>query len=206
MGACHGQAIHHLGAADIYRRHLSRSFQITNVFAGLSVIDNLRCAVFWRLGYRQSIWHNGRQQADVEALCHQVAEQIGLAQRCDVKADVLSYAEQRALDLGIAIAGGADVLLLDEPMAGMNRTETRNAVALIRKVSEGKTLLMVEHDMGVIFDLADRISVLVYGRIIATGTPEEIRANPLVQEAYLGSAPLPNTTAQAPAQGQELAL
>ena len=103
-------------------------------------------------------------------------------------AAVLSYAEQRALEIGITIAGGADVILLDEPTAGMNRSETAAAVALIRKVTEGKTLVMVEHDMGVVFGLADRISVLVYGEVIATGVPEAIRANPKVQEAYLGRA------------------
>ncbi len=101
---------------------------------------------------------------------------------------MLSYAEQRALEIGITIAGGAEVILLDEPTAGMNRSETAAAVALIRKVTEGKTLVMVEHDMGVVFDLADRVSVLVYGEIIASGAPAAIRANPKVQEAYLGVA------------------
>jgi branched-chain amino acid transport system ATP-binding protein len=101
---------------------------------------------------------------------------------------MLSYAEQRALEIGITIAGGADVIMLDEPTAGMSHSETEYIVGLIRKVSENKTLVMVEHDMGVVFGLADRISVLVYGEIIATGTPEEVRANPKVQEAYLGTA------------------
>ena len=99
---------------------------------------------------------------------------------------MLTYAEQRALEIGVTIAGGAGVILLDEPTAGMSRSETAQAVELVRSVTEGRTLIMVEHDMGVVFDLADRISVLVYGEIIATGTPEEIRANPAVQEAYLG--------------------
>jgi len=99
----------------------------------------------------------------------------------------LSYAEQRALEIGITIAGGADVIMLDEPTAGMSRSETEHAVALIRKVSEGKTLVIVEHDMSVVFDLADRISVLVYGQVIATDTPQRIRGNPAVQEAYLGA-------------------
>jgi branched-chain amino acid transport system ATP-binding protein len=101
---------------------------------------------------------------------------------------VLSYAEQRALEIGITIAGGAEVILLDEPTAGMNRSETAAAVALIRRVTEGKTLVMVEHDMGVVFDLADRVSVLVYGELIASGAPAAIRASPKVQEAYLGVA------------------
>ena len=111
---------------------------------------------------------------------------IGLARRARTAAGTLSYAEQRALEIGVTIAGGASVILLDEPTAGMSRTETAHAVELVRQVTVDKTLLMVEHDMGVVFNLADRISVLVYGEVIATGTPEEIRANPAVQEAYLG--------------------
>ena len=115
-------------------------------------------------------------------------EQINLASRRAVPAGVLTYAEQRALEIGITIASGAGVIMLDEPTAGMSRSETEHAVALIRKVSEGKTLVIVEHDMSVVFDLADRISVLVYGQVIATDTPQRIRANATVQEAYLGSA------------------
>jgi len=113
-------------------------------------------------------------------------ERIGLARRRDTLAGTLTYAEQRALEIGITIAGGASVVLLDEPTAGMSRTETAQVVELVRAVTEGRTLVMVEHDMGVVFNLADRISVLVYGEVLATGTPEEIRSNPAVQEAYLG--------------------
>jgi branched-chain amino acid transport system ATP-binding protein len=115
-----------------------------------------------------------------------VLEQLNLTARRDVPAGVLSYAEQRALEIGITIAGGADVILLDEPTSGMSRSETEHVVQLIREVTAGKTLLMVEHDMGVVFDLADRIAVLVYGEVIAHDTPERIRANTAVQEAYLG--------------------
>ena len=111
-----------------------------------------------------------------------------VAARAHVPAGILTYAEQRALEIGITIAGGADVILLDEPTAGMSRTETEAAVDLIRRVSEGRTLLIVEHDMSVVFGLADRVSVLVYGEIVATGTPAEIRANAKVREAYLGAA------------------
>jgi branched-chain amino acid transport system ATP-binding protein len=114
-------------------------------------------------------------------------ESIGLKARRDTSAGVLSYAEQRALEIGVTIAGGAEVILLDEPTAGMSRTETSDAVELIRKVSQDKTLIMVEHDMGVVFDLADKISVLVYGEIIASDVPEKIRGNKAVQEAYLGT-------------------
>ena len=115
-------------------------------------------------------------------------ERIGLTARRNTQAGVLSYAEQRALEIGVTIGGSAEVILLDEPTAGMNNSETEQAVVLIRKVSEGKTLVMVEHDMGVVFNLADRISVLVYGQIIASDTPERIRENPAVREAYLGQA------------------
>ena len=124
---------------------------------------------------------DARQRAD------KMLEELGLKRRRDTTAGVLSYAEQRALEIGITIAGGAEVILLDEPTAGMSRTETADAVELIRRVTQGKTLIMVEHDMSVVFDLADRISVLVYGEVIASDTPEAIRGNKAVQEAYLGT-------------------
>jgi branched-chain amino acid transport system ATP-binding protein len=167
---------------------LSRSFQITNIFPNLTVFDNIRCSVLWTLGYRYSFWHRLAGLRDAQARADEVLVQIGLARRRDTLAGVLSYAEQRALEIGITIAGGADVILLDEPTSGMSRSESDDAVALIRKVTEGKTLVMVEHDMSVVFGLADRISVLVYGRILATGSPAEIRANPAVQEAYLAKS------------------
>jgi branched-chain amino acid transport system ATP-binding protein len=129
---------------------------------------------------------NGLKDAHQRA--EQVLEQIGLQGRHSSIAGVLTYAEQRALEIGITIAGGADVILLDEPTAGMSRSESDAAVELIRKVSTGKTLLMVEHDMSVVFGLADRIAVLVYGELIACDIPATIRSNPAVQEAYLGGA------------------
>ena len=115
-------------------------------------------------------------------------KRIGLKSRRDTPAGSLTYAEQRALEIGITIAGGSKVVLLDEPTAGMSRSETTRAVELIRRVTESRTLVMVEHDMSVVFDLADRISVVVYGEVIATDTPEAIRNNAAVQEAYLGTA------------------
>ncbi|HVI23435.1 MAG TPA: ABC transporter ATP-binding protein [Myxococcales bacterium] len=182
-----GEDISGLRPYQINRRGLSRSFQITNIFHNLSVFDNVRCAVLWPLGHRYSFL---RRLSDLRDACDradEVIEQIGLTQRRDSPASVLSYAEQRALEIGITIAGGADVVLLDEPTAGMSRSETEEAVALIRRISAGRTLVMVEHDMSVVFGLADRISVLVYGRILATGTPDAIRQNPAVREAYLGT-------------------
>ena len=181
-----GRRIDGLAPFEIYRRGLARSFQITNIFPRLSVYENLRCATLWALGYKYAFWRPVDRLSEVRERTEWLMEQIGLAARRDVQAGVLSYAEQRALEIGVTIGGGADVILLDEPTAGMNAAESAQAVALIRKVSEGKTLLIVEHDMGVVFGLADRISVLVYGRIVASDTPERIRENAEVQEAYLG--------------------
>ncbi|ODS98962.1 MAG: ABC transporter ATP-binding protein [Lautropia sp. SCN 69-89] len=172
---------------EINRKGLSRSFQITNIFPRMSVYENIRCATLYALGYRYSCWHRLAKLADAAERAEEVLRRIGLRNRRDTPASTLTYAEQRALEIGITIAGGADVILLDEPTAGMSRSESDRAVELIRRVTEGKTLVMVEHDMSVVFGLADRISVLVYGEIIATDTPAAIRANRAVQEAYLGT-------------------
>jgi branched-chain amino acid transport system ATP-binding protein len=183
-----GEDIAHLKSHEVNRRGLSRSFQITNIFHNLSVFENVRCAVLWSLGYRYSIWHRLDALQDAKDRAGNVLADIGLAHRSAVLAGVLSYAEQRALEIGITIAGGADVVLLDEPTSGMSHPEAEAAVALIRRVTEGKTLVTVEHDMNVVFGLADRISVLVYGQLIASGTASEIQANTAVQEAYLGKS------------------
>jgi branched-chain amino acid transport system ATP-binding protein len=171
---------------EVARRGLSRSFQVTNIFPRLSAFENVRCSLFWSLGYRYSFWHAVDGLPEVGERTEAVLEQINLTARRDVPAGVLTYAEQRALEIGIAIAGGADVILLDEPTSGMSRAESEHVVQLIRRVTAGKTLLMVEHDMSVVFDLADRIAVLVYGEVIAHDRPEAIRENARVQEAYLG--------------------
>jgi len=181
-----GESIRHLKPYEINRRGLSRSFQITNIFHRLSVFENLRCAVLWSLGYRYSFWHSLSQLKDAKERAEAVLEEIGLKRRRDVTAGLLTYAEQRALEIGITIAGGASVILLDEPTAGMSRSESDAAVELIRKVTVGKTLLMVEHDMSVVFGLADKIAVVVYGEVIACDTPANIRNNVKVKEAYLG--------------------
>jgi branched-chain amino acid transport system ATP-binding protein len=159
---------------------------VTNVISNMSVWENLRCAVLWATGHRYAFWRNVDKLPEVRTRTAQILEDINLTSRRDVKAGLLTYAEQRALEIGITVAGGANVILLDEPTAGMSNVETERAVALIRRLTEGRTLLIVEHDMSVVFGLADRISVLVYGQIIATGTPQEIRGNPRVKEAYLG--------------------
>jgi branched-chain amino acid transport system ATP-binding protein len=171
----------------INRLGLARSLQVSNLFTHLSVFENLRCAVLWSLGYRYAFWRFLASLRDANERADQVMAMLQLERRRDVLAVNLTYAEQRALEIGLTIAGGADVLLLDEPTAGMSKSETRRFVQLIRTVTEGKTLLTVEHDMGVVFGLADRIAVLVYGEVIAFDTPEAVRADPRVQEAYLGS-------------------
>ena len=171
----------------INRMGLSRSFQITSIFHRLSVFENLRCALLWSMGYRYSFWTPLWRQRELNEKTARMLEELNLTSRSDTPAGLLSYADQRALEIGMTIAGGASVILLDEPTAGMSNTETDNAVELIRRVSKDKTLVMVEHDMKVVFDLADVITVLVYGQVIASGPPQAVRANPAVQEAYLGA-------------------
>ncbi len=173
---------------EINRLGLSRSFQITNIFPKLSVFENIRCAVLWSLGYKYSFLKFLADLDDANDLAQQYMERIRLDKKRDVLAMNLTYAEQRALEIGITIAGGAEVILLDEPTAGMSKSETLRFIQLIRQVTEGKTLLTVEHDMGVVFGLADKIAVVVYGEVIAFDTPDAVRSNPKVQEAYLGSA------------------
>ena len=182
-----GQRIDGLAPHRINRLGLARSFQVSNLFTRLSVFENLRCAVLWSLGYRYAFWRFLSSLDDANERAEQLLSMLQLERRRHVLAMNLTYAEQRALEIGLTIAGGANVVLLDEPTAGMSKSETRRFVQLIRDVTVGKTLLTVEHDMGVVFGLADRIAVLVYGEVIAFDTPEAVRADPRVQEAYLGS-------------------
>jgi len=182
-----GQPIHDHRPFEINRLGLARSFQVTNIFPRMSVYENVRCGLLWATGHRYSFWQLIDRQRDVRERTQLILEQLNMTERADVPAGLLSYADQRALEIGITIAGGGNVLLLDEPTAGMSHSETEYAVKLIRDITADKTLLVVEHDMGVVFDLADRISVLVYGEIIATDTPDRIRENLAVQEAYLGT-------------------
>jgi branched-chain amino acid transport system ATP-binding protein len=182
----HGTDTTRLAPPALSRRGLARSFQATSVFARLTVIENLRCAVLASsrggAGFAAR-WFGSRR---VHARAAEVLEAIGLEAVAHREAGTLGYAGQRALDLGLALAGGAHTLLLDEPTAGMNRAEAARAIELIRATTAGRTLLLIEHDMDAVFGLADRVSVLVQGRVIATGTPEAIRANAAVRDAYLG--------------------
>jgi len=183
-----GAPIHTLPPHEIARRGLARSFQVSQLFAQLSVFENIRCALLWPLGYRYSFWHLLEREKALNTRTEALLDEIGLYERRDLPAGTLAYAEQRALELGLAIASGADLILLDEPVAGMSHSEARRALALIRKVTAGKTLVIVEHDMGVVFEIAGRISVLAQGELIASDTPDRIRSNARVQEAYLGMA------------------
>lgn len=182
-----GQRIDGLKPYEINRRGLSRSFQVSNLFTRLSVFENIRCALLWSMGHRYAFWRFLADLEDVNERADQLLEMLHLDKRRDVLAMNLTYAEARALEIGITIAGGSSVILLDEPTAGMSKSETKRFIQLIREVTVGKTLLTVEHDMGVVFGLADKIAVLVYGEVIAFDAPEAVRANARVQEAYLGS-------------------
>ena len=182
-----GQRINGKKPYEINRMGLSRSFQITNIFPKLSVFENLRCGVLWSLGYKYTFLKFLADLDDANTRADELMEMIKLDKKRDVLAMNLTYAEQRALEIGITIAGGANVILLDEPTAGMSKSETSRFIKLIKDVTVGKTLLTVEHDMGVVFGLADRIAVVVYGEVIAFDTPDAVRANAKVQEAYLGS-------------------
>jgi branched-chain amino acid transport system ATP-binding protein len=182
-----GQRIDGLRPFEISRLGLARSFQISNIFGRLSVFENLRCGVLWSLGYKYAFWKFLSGLDDANERAERLLLDLHLERKRDTLAMNLTYAEQRALEIGITIAGGASVVLLDEPTAGMSKSETSRFIELIREVTIGKTLLTVEHDMGVVFGLADKIAVLVYGEVIAFDVPEAVRANVKVQEAYLGS-------------------
>ena len=183
-----GQRIDGKQPYEINRAGLSRSFQITHVFPKLSVFENLRCGLLWSMGYRYSFWKFLADLKDANERTLELMSMIKLDRKRDMLAANLTYSEQRALEIGITIAGGAPVILLDEPTAGMSRSESRDFVRLIKEVTIGKTLLTVEHDMGVVFGLADKIAVVVYGEVIDFDLPDKVRANPRVQEAYLGAA------------------
>ncbi len=200
-----GKPIHGHKPYDINRRGLARSFQVSNLFPRLSVFENIRCAVLWSMGEGYAFWRFLSNLHEVNRRAEEVLDMIRLRRKRDVNVSSLTYAEQRALEVGVTIAGGGNVILLDEPTAGMSKSETANFVKMIREVTEGKTLLTVEHDMGVVFGLADRIAVLVYGEVIAFDTPENVRANDRVKEAYLGSVLAESQRAEAEAVAHAVA-
>jgi branched-chain amino acid transport system ATP-binding protein len=184
-----GLNITRYSASRISRSGLGRSFQTANLFGRLSVFENARVSALRAAGHGPSFWRGVPRggRADTRAL--EVLDEVGLLDKRNERAALLSYADQRALEIAMALAGGQKVLLFDEPTAGMNRQETRQVIDLLRRLRAAdpdRTMLIIEHDMDVVFELADRLSVLVYGQIIACDTPERVRANPAVQEAYLG--------------------
>ncbi len=166
------------------RAGLARSFQIQQLFGPHTVAEHLRCVLLHQHGG----WWRRLQSPGMDAAVRDWAERLDLAQRHHTPAQSLSYAEQRRLDVGLALASDAPVLLLDEPTAGLSRSETTELTSRLRAWTTGRTLLMVEHDMDVVFGLADRVLVLVDGQLIADGSPDAVRANPAVQQAYLGAA------------------
>ena len=181
-----GNDITGLSPYRINRLGIARSFQITNVFPKLSVFENVRAVLMSKHKIRFNFLRNIRKWGNLEQETDAILEQIGLREKKEAQAGFLSYGEQRALEVGLTIASDPEVILLDEPTAGMSIDETRQAIKLIDKVTQGKTLLIIEHDMEVVFTLADVITVIYYGTVVATGSPEEIRANQKVREAYLG--------------------
>jgi len=171
---------------DRVRAGLARSYQITSIFKRFSVRDNLALAVQARSGSSLSFWRPVAAEAALADEAARIALQVGLGERLDAPAGSLAHAEQRCLEVGLALATDAKLLLLDEPMAGMGPDESQRMVELVERLRATVTVLLVEHDMDAVFRLADRISVLVSGAIVATGTPDEIRTNAEVRRAYLG--------------------
>ena len=178
--------IENLPSYEIFRLGLSRSFQITNIFPKMSVFENVRCGLLWNMNYKYSTFKILDNNQDLNDKTNAILEQISLSNYSKEPAGLLSYADQRALEIGITIAGGAETILLDEPTAGMSKSETERATNLIRNIAKNRTVLIVEHDMGVVFDLSDTISVLVYGEVICSDKPENVKTNKAVKEAYLG--------------------
>lgn len=176
-----GYKPHHLA-----RIGMGRSFQITSTFTNLTAFQNVRLAILSKRGIRFNLFRSVDRMKEVTQETERVLERIGLIKERNVPASMLSYGKSRALEISMALAIDPELVLLDEFAAGMSRDETHNAVALIRKLTEGKTVVIIEHDMDVVFSLADRITVLHYGKILASGTPDEIRVNQDVKDAYLG--------------------
>jgi branched-chain amino acid transport system ATP-binding protein len=181
-----GEDVTALSAPARARRGFARSFQITSIYPEFTALENVMLAVQARSGHSFRFWRPAREETALSAPARAILEDVGLSGRCEVPAANLAHGEQRALEIATALATRPRLLLLDEPVAGMGAEETQSMIAFLSTLKGGKTLILVEHDMDAVFSLADRISVLVYGRIIATGTPQEVRANAEVRRAYLG--------------------
>ena len=181
-----GKEITGLEPCDLCRIGMGRSFQITSTFNRLTAFQNIRLAILSKRGVRFNLLRKVDKMEAITRETEEVLKRINLIGERNFPASALSYGKHRALEISLAMATDPELVLLDEFSAGMSRDETHNAVALIRKLTEGKTVVIIEHDMDVVFSLADRITVLHYGRILATGTPDEIRRNQEVKDAYLG--------------------
>jgi len=171
----------------VCRHRLARSFQVTNLFPNMTVYENIRNAILSKKGMRFNISSRLKNLKEVADETTTLLKTIGLEEFPDTLAGELAYGHQRALEIGVTLATDPELILLDEPTAGMTTEETREAVRLIDRVTKGKTLVIIEHDMDVVFSISDRVTVLYYGKILATGAPQEIRENEEVKKAYLGS-------------------
>jgi len=171
---------------QINRQGLARSFQITNIFPNMTVFENLRNAILSKKRMRFNMVSLLKNLPEIRDETNALLETLGLSEFSMIPAGELSYGQQRALEIGLTLATDPELLLLDEPTAGMTTEETRGAVRLIKRITEGKTLVIIEHDMDVVFSISDRVTVLHYGKILATGSPQEIRENHEVKKAYLG--------------------
>jgi branched-chain amino acid transport system ATP-binding protein len=181
-----GEDITELPAPRRARKGLARSFQITSVYPEFSALQNVALAIQAHAGHSFRFWRDARRDPALTGPARKVLQDVGLSDRLEVLAANLAHGEQRQLEVAMALATGPRLLLLDEPMAGMGTEESQRMIALLSSLKRRQTIILVEHDMDAVFRLADRISVLVYGRVVATGTPEEVRANPEVRGAYLG--------------------
>jgi branched-chain amino acid transport system ATP-binding protein len=168
------------------RLGMGRSFQLTSTFDRMTTFQNIRLGILSKKKARFNLFRLVDRMGDITRETMEVLKRINLEGEKDYPAGVLSYGKHRSLEISLALATDPDLVLLDEPTAGMSRDETRNAVELIRRLTQGKTVVIIEHDMEVVFSLADRITVLHYGEILTTGTPDEIRQNQAVKDAYLG--------------------
>lgn len=183
-----GKEVTGLPPYKLNRLGMGRSFQLTSTFERLVTFQNVRLAVLSRRNIRFNLFKRVDKMMDVNLETLDILKRINLEQEALIPASMLSYGKHRSLEISMALATNPDLILLDEPTAGMSRDETHNAVEMIKRMTEGKTVVIIEHDMDVIFSLADRITVLHYGKILTTGTPEEIRNNQEVKDAYLGEA------------------